>query len=106
MSKQILSMSAVGLAQAIRDGTICSRDVVESHIARIEEVNPTLNAMVENRFEEARIEADAADQRLRDDGAESLPPLHGVPCTIKESFAVRGMPNTSGLMARGGHVAD
>ena len=50
------------------------------------------------RFEQARAEADAADARVAEaaDPAE-LPPLLGVPCTIKESFAVAGLPNSAGL---------
>jgi fatty acid amide hydrolase 2 len=57
-----------------------------------------------DRFEAAREEALAADTRARAGG--DLPPLLGVPCTIKEAFALTGMPNTSGLVARRGLVAD
>jgi len=74
-------------------------ELVDSHIARIERVNPTLNAMVHDRFTEARKEARLADARLaRSD--KSLPPLLGVPCSIKEAFALVGMPNCSGLVSR------
>lgn len=96
----LLLDSATELARKIRTGEVSSRKVVDVHIARIEEVNPRLNAVVAERFAAARAEADAADARIRAGGA--LPPFHGVPCTIKESFAVTGMPNTSGLKARVG----
>ncbi|MEW5738058.1 MAG: amidase [Myxococcota bacterium] len=96
----LLTASARRLAQWIREGRVTSRDVVEAHLRRIDEVNPALNAVVASRAEAARREADAADARLRAEGPSRLPPLHGVPCTIKEAFAVSGMPNTSGLVAR------
>lgn len=93
--------SGTELAAAIRSGRISSRDVVDAHIELLERVNPTINAVVVERFAEARAEADAADARVADaaDGDE-LPPLLGVPCTIKESIAVAGMPNCGGLVAR------
>ena len=89
----------------IRSGEISSREAVDVHIAQIERVNPGLNAVVALRFEEARAEADAADTRLASDGVDELPPLHGVPCTIKECFALTEMPNTAGLVARAGTPA-
>jgi fatty acid amide hydrolase 2 len=80
-----------------------ARAVVEAHLRRAAAVNPRLNALVAERFAAARAEADAADARVRaSDGAADLPPLLGVPCTIKESFALSGMPQTSGLVARVG----
>ncbi|MFO0563296.1 MAG: amidase [Polyangiales bacterium] len=93
------------MAARIKDRTWSSREVVDAHIAVIERVNPTLNAMVAERFALARREADEADRRLDREGADELPALHGVPCSIKEAFALEGMPNTSGLVARKGTVA-
>ena len=83
----------------IRTGRVSSREVVESHIAKVREVNPQLNAMVRDRFDDARAEADAADVR-RAQGTDGLALLHGVPCTIKESFSVTGMPWSAGLVSR------
>src|SRR3954452_20892027 len=56
-----------------------------------------------DRLATARKEPDAADRRLADGG--DVGPLHGVPCTIKESFAVAGMPNSAGVVARRDHRA-
>jgi fatty acid amide hydrolase 2 len=103
MSSKLLALSATELARRIRAGELRSRQVVDAHIAHIEWVNPSLNALVRHRFEDARREADEADRR-RDAGG-SLPPLHGVPCTIKECFEVRGLPQTGGLHRRKDHVA-
>ncbi len=104
-----LSASGSALARGIRDGELTSVEVVEAHIAYIERVNPALNAVVAERFDSARAEAAQADARVagaRADGATAqLPPFCGVPCTIKECFALRGMPQTAGLVARRGHLS-
>ena len=96
---------AIGLAKLIRHGELSSSEVVEGFIKQIEKVNPRLNAVVVPRYEVAREEAAEADRLLRSSKRSALPPLHGVPCTIKESFALTGMPQTGGLVARSGVVA-
>jgi len=102
----LLQASAVQLAARMRRGEVEPLDVVEAHIRRIQQVNPLLNALVADRFEQARAEARAAGRRIRDAAAdEPLPPLLGVPCTVKEFVAVRGMPWTAGIAARRGRHA-
>ena len=96
----ITARSAVDLAAGIRAGELTSREVVDAHIERIERDNGRINALVADRFEQARDEADAADARVTAAAGEELPPLLGVPCTIKQSFAVAGMPNDAGLHHR------
>jgi fatty acid amide hydrolase 2 len=116
----ITERSGTDLAAAIRDGETSAREVVEAHIERIERLNPRVNAVVGTRFDEARADADAADAavaaasdpadtRRLNSGAPplrpsasaiGLPPLLGVPCTIKESFAVAGLSHTAGLHHR------
>ena len=93
------------LARMIRDGETTSVEVVDAHIARIREVNPRLNAVVRDRYDDARTEAKRADEATRTTPRDRLPVLHGVPCTIKESFALEGMPNSGGLVARSQHIA-
>jgi len=102
----LLLMSATQLAEKIRKGEVTSLEVVEAHISQIQKVNPIINAVVKDRFDLARKEARAADEKKRSSSPGSLPPLHGVPCTIKESFALTGMPHTSGLVARKGFIAN
>lgn len=99
-----LAASALELARRIRSGDTTSRAAVDAHIEHIQRVDPSLNAIVEERFEIARKEADEADAAIAA-GTEDLPPLHGVPCTIKESFAVPGFRQTSGLVSRRDFVA-
>jgi len=105
VNKDLLTLSATALAERIRTGQISSREVLETHIARMVRVNPAINAVVADRIALARDEADAADRAAQDADPSSLPPFHGVPCTIKECFALKGMPQTSGLVARKGYIA-
>ena len=102
--RSLLTASATHIASLIRRREISSREVVDIHIRQIEDVNPALNAVVDRRFRQARAEADEADRRVAA-GAVDLPPLHGVPCTIKECFALTGMPNTAGLLSDRGRIA-
>lgn len=101
--RHLLNASATHIARLIRGGAITSRDAIEIHLAEIDRVNPSLNAVVVHRADDARAEADRADAVLREVGPDAVPPLHGVPCTVKENFALRGMPNTAGLVARKGY---
>ena len=95
---EIIERSATDLARAIREGELTSREVVETHIAHARWRNPELCAIVADRYDAALAEADAADARVA--GGGDLPPFLGVPCTVKESFAVEGMPNAAGLVHR------
>ncbi len=88
------TLSAQRLAALVRDRAVTSRAIVEAHIAQARAVNGTLNAIVEDRYAAALEEADRAD------ATDPQGPLHGVPCTIKESFAFAGMPWSAGLTRR------
>jgi fatty acid amide hydrolase len=97
-TQMLTRLSAVELARRIAHGEVSASEAVEAHIARIEEVNGQLNAVVVKRYDEARAEARAADeQRAR---GEPLGPLHGVPITIKEAFDLAGTPATYGITSR------
>jgi fatty acid amide hydrolase len=103
MKTDITSISATEIAQRIRDGGLSALEAVEAHIARIEAVNPALNAVVVTRFDAARNEARTIDAR-RGRG-EPLPPLAGVPVTVKESIDLEGLPSTFGIQTRADHRA-
>jgi fatty acid amide hydrolase 2 len=95
-------MSARELARAIRIGETTSSAVVHAHIERLRDA-AGLNALAADRFQAALEEADSADRRVTAtpvEARDSLPPLLGVPCTIKESIAVEGMPNCAGVVHR------
>lgn len=98
---ELLNTSAIRLARLIRDREVSPLEVVDAHIARIELVNGLINAVVADRFEEARAEARAAGEQLAaTHDRATLPTLLGVPCTIKEFIGVRGMPQTAGIVYR------
>ena len=98
--RRLTEASVLELARAIRRREVSAREVVEAHIERHTACAPRVNAVVADRFAAARREADRADERLADAGADDLPPLLGVPFTVKESIAVEGMPQSAGLIAR------
>lgn len=103
-SREIVSLSATALAHRIARGELSSLEAVDAHIERIEAVNPALNAVVVKRYDEARAEARAADARRG--AGEALPPLHGVPCTVKECLDLTGTPSTFGIPSRAAHRAE
>lgn len=98
----LVTLSATQLAAAIARGEATAHDAVEAHIARIQAVNPALNAVVVQRFDAARAEARAADRRRA--AGEPLGPLHGVPITVKECLDVVGTPSTFGMPSRRGDL--
>src|SRR5277367_164612 len=93
----ITQRSALDLADAIRRRELTSSEVVSAHIALLTEFASATNAIVADRYERARAEARAVDQRIAEAALrgpiDELPPLLGVPFTVKESIAVEGMPN-------------
>lgn len=99
----ITSLSASEMAQKIRAGELSSSEVTEAHIARIEQVNPRLNAVIIPLFEQARQQAAAADETRK--RGEALGPLHGVPVTIKEQFLVKDTATSFGLTHQKDHRA-
>lgn len=97
MSKELWQESASTLAQLIRSGQTSSREVVTAHLARIEQVNDEVNAIVEVRPDEALADADAADKALK--SGEPLGALHGVPFTVKVNLDVAGYTTNEGTVA-------
>ncbi len=82
--------TAVELARGIRTRQISSREAVESCLARIEQVNPQLNALIEISPDEALDMANAADRAIAN--GEDLGALHGVPTSIRSTATRPVMP--------------
>jgi len=95
--------SATQLSRAIASKRIGSRELLEHYLARIERIDPAVNAVVTLDVEVARARADAADAALA--RGESWGPLHGLPMTIKDSIEVAGMRTTSGSKALAGYTS-
>ena len=79
---------ATAVAAAVRAGDATAREVVAAAIGRAEQRNPTLNAFVSTRFDDALADAEAVDPSL---------PFAGVPFVVKDLGAeVEGLPHTRG----------
>ncbi|MFF9073589.1 amidase [Streptomyces sp. NPDC014872] len=87
-------LSATAQAEAVRAGNVSAVELVDSHLERIADVNPRINAVTQLMAERAR-EAAAETDRKRAAG-EDPGPLAGVPFTVKECLAVEGVPTTFG----------
>ncbi len=90
---EILALSGVAQAKLVRERTISPLELVEAHIARIREVNPGLNAVIDLLEDSARQEAQSAERR-----GGLLRPLEGVPFSIKDSIEVAGSSCSAGTV--------
>jgi amidase len=93
----LCQQSATDLAKLIRDGEVSSREVVEAHLDRIDEVNPEINAVTLTLRDSALKQAARAESASEE---ERQRPFHGVPFTIKENIDLVGTPTTQGLAAQ------
>lgn len=96
-------LGATELAQLVRRGETTARELTTSVLARVAEVNPRVNAIVDVMADEALAAADAADAAQR--AGLALGPLHGVPITIKVNVDTKGRATTDGIVAARDHLA-
>ncbi|GAB2789741.1 amidase [Streptomyces daliensis] len=101
--ERLWECDATALAAAVREGRVTAAEVMESHLARIAEVNPRVNAVTQPLAAPAREEAAALDARRA--AGEALGPLAGVPFTVKETTGIEGVPTTFGAVRFKDHVA-
>src|SRR5215469_11532370 len=91
------------MAELVRQRKVSPVELVNAHLARIESVNPKLNAFIQvdagRALEEARRHEKTASK-----GA-ILGRLHGVPISIKSSIDVAGFRCEAGTRLRQGHIA-
>ena len=96
-------LSATELRRLIDARRISCREVLDAHIARIEAVNPTLNAIVTETFEAAQTRADELDSALSGD-LRSTGVLAGLPIAHKDLVATKGIRTTYGSPLYANHV--
>lgn len=104
MTNELWRLSATAMRDLLSSGEASSRELVESCLRRIGEVNPRLNALVEVRPEEALAAADAADSHRA--AGKPLGPLHGLPMATKINTEQRGSATTNGVVAWADAVAE
>jgi len=97
MEQALWRWDAVDLAAAIRTRRISSREAVQAALARLDAVNPHLNAVTAPLADQAREAADRADAAVR--AGRALGPLHGVPVTIKENVDQEHCATANGVPA-------
>ncbi len=95
----LMFRSAIELAAMVRSGEVSSRELVEISLARIEELNPALNAFVEVDDERALQTADSI-------GPGDERPFAGVPIAIKNNRPVQGLRLTYGCSLMAENICD
>ncbi|MFJ2862734.1 amidase [Kitasatospora sp. NPDC087314] len=95
MPDALWRLTATAQAAAVRSGEVSAVELLDSHLERIDAVNPQVNAVTQVLAERARAQARRLD-RARAAG-EELGPLAGVPFTVKETTAVEGVATTFGV---------
>lgn len=94
-------ISATEIARRIRQGELSCLEVTEHFVHEQKRWNPKLNAVVENRWSDVLEDAREKDrERARTPDPTKLPPLFGVPMTIKEMIQVQGYRSTLGSIHR------
>jgi amidase len=94
---ELWKLDAVELAGLIRARKVSAREAVDQALARLDAVNPTLNAVVLALHDEARKAADDADRALA--RGDTPGALHGVPVTTKVNLDQKGLPTDGGVVA-------
>ena len=102
MDDELLLAPAHRLAAAVRAREVSSRELLDGYLARIERLNPALNAVVTLDVERARVAADAADAALA--RGDEAGPLHGLPITIKDAIETEGIRSTGGAVELADHA--
>lgn len=100
----IWQQPATELRRRIGAGELSAREVTAAFLARIERINPKVNAIVTVAAERAMAQAAAADERQA--RGEPLGPLHGLPIAHKDLQATAGIRTTFGSPIFRNHIPD
>src|SRR5690625_2728183 len=101
----LLELSAASLVNMLRTKKVSSRELLQAHLQRIQDVNREVNAVVTlGGEEELFAAAHRADEQLAKDLSVGL--LHGLPMTHKDTHRVKGMRTTQGSLIYQNHVPE
>ncbi|MFG2650483.1 amidase [Streptomyces sp. NPDC048436] len=101
---ELVHLTARELAAGLRARELSTREVVQAHLDRIEQVNGAVNAVVTLAAERALDEARTADDRAARGGP--LGPLHGLPVAHKDTHDTRGIRTTYGTPLLADNIPD
>jgi len=102
VADDLLLADATDQLAALNAGRIGAAELLTATLARVDRLNPTINAVVTRDVERAMAEARAVDAaRAR---GEPLGPLAGLPMTVKDNFDIEGLPASLGLKANLGRT--
>lgn len=93
-SQEITRMAMGQLAALVAKGKVSPVELTEAYLARIEKLNPKLNAYLTVLAEAARAEARAAEAEIRKKKYRG--PLHGIPIALKDNICTKGVRTTAG----------
>ena len=96
-------LSATDVAAAIKSKKVSAKQVAEAALARLDAVNPAINAVVDHRPEDVLAQAAAIDAAIA--RHEAVGPLAGVPVTVKVNIDQVGYANTNGLKLQRDNIA-
>lgn len=99
-TEKILKLTASELSEAIKNKEISSRKATLVYILNCATVGLELNGMADVNFEKALNEADFADKLIQTKSKNDLPPLIGLPMTIKDHVPVKGYVDTIGYCSQ------
>ncbi|WP_168797767.1 amidase [Aliishimia ponticola] len=99
----LLLGSVEQLSQAIMSKKVSVSEVLEATFARVDRINPDVNAVIWQDRDAARREAAACDADIA--AGKFRGPLHGIPVTVKESFDLTGAPSTWGVPEWANNIA-
>lgn len=88
-------LSATDVAAAVKAKKVSAKEVAQAALARLDAVNPRINAVIEHRPEQVLAQAAVVDAAIA--RGEQVGPLAGVPVTIKANIDQEGFATTNGL---------
>ncbi len=90
----LVAVSLVDAAELLRGRKVSPVELTNACLARIERLNPALNAFITVTAEQARVDAKAAESEIA--RGRMRGPLHGIPIALKDLFDTAGVKTTAG----------